>query len=157
TFHVSVPANAAPGSYTFTGAASYLADGVPLTTTGSGTAPVAFGSVQAAFNSVGIAPTTNIAEGNFDGGGFSYGQEQLAADGFAPGDKVAADGQQLTLPQVASGAPDEITAEGQVIDLNQSGGSLAFLGAGTFGTQSGTVTVNYTDGTSTTATLSLAD
>jgi beta-glucosidase len=157
TFHVIVPADASPGSYTFTGTASYLADGAPQTTTGSGTTSVAFASVRAAFNFVGVAPSTDIAEGNFDGGGFSFEQEQLDADGFAPGDTVAADGQQLTLPQVASGAPDEITAEGQVADLNESGSTLAFLGAGEFGTQSGTVTVNYTDGTSSTATLSLAD
>jgi beta-glucosidase len=157
TYHVSVPADASPGSYTFTATASYLADGVPLKTTGSGTTSVAYASVQAAFNSVGVAPSTDTAEGNFDGGGFSFEQEQLDADGFAPGDTVAADGEQLTLPQVASGAPDEITAEGQVVDLNESGSSLAFLGAGSFGTQSGTVTVNYTDGTSSTTTLSLAD
>jgi beta-glucosidase len=156
-FRVGVPSDASPGSYTFTAAASYAADGVPLTTTGSGTTSVAFASPVAAFNSVGVAPSTDTAEGNFDGGGFSFEQEQLDADGFAPGDPVAADGEELTLPDVASGAPDEITAEGQVVDLNQSGGELSFLGSGTFGTQSGTVTVNYTDGTSSTATLSLAD
>jgi beta-glucosidase len=156
-FRVDVPADASPGSYTFSGTASYTGAGPPVTTTGSGTTSVAFSSVSAAFNSVGVAPSTDIAEGNFDGGGFSFEQEQLDADGFGPGDTVAADGEELTLPDMASGSPDEITSEGQVVDLNQRGSELGFLGAGEFGTQSGTVTVNYTDGTSSTATLSLAD
>jgi beta-glucosidase len=156
-FDVAVPSSASPGSYTFTGTARYAAGGTRDTTMGSGTTSIAFASAQSAFDSVGVAPTTDIAEGNFDGGGFSYQQQQLDADGFAPGDTVAASGEELTLPNVASGAPDEITAQGQVVDLNQQGGELGFLGAGSFGTQSGTVTINYTDGTSSTATLSLAD
>ncbi len=156
-FNVAIPSSASPGSYTFTGTARYEVGGTRDTTTGSGTTSIAFASVPAAFDSVGVAPTTDIAEGNFDGGGFSYQQQQLDADGFAPGDTVAASGEELTLPNVASGAPDEITAQGQVVDLNQQGSELGFLGAGTFGTQSGTVTINYTDGTSSTATLSLAD
>jgi hypothetical protein len=161
-FDVTVPSDAQPGSYTFTGTAGYEATGNGAggtrdTTTGTGTTTIAYSSVKAAFDGVGVAPTTDIAEGNYDGGGFSYQQEGLDADGFAPGDTVAAEGSQLTLPSVASGANDEITAQGQVVDLDQSGGELGFLGSGTFGTQSGTVTINYTDGTSSTATLSLGD
>jgi beta-glucosidase len=161
-FDVTVPSSASPGSYTFTGTAGYEADGDGAagtrdTTTGTGTTTIAFTSVKSAFDGVGVAPSTDTAEGNYDGGGFSYEQEGLGADGFAPGDTVAAEGSQLTLPSVASGANDEITAQGQVVDLDQSGGELGFLGSGSFGTQSGTVTVNYTDGTSSTATLSLAD
>jgi beta-glucosidase len=157
-FRVSVPADAAPGSYQFSGTASYLVQGNQLTTTNTGTTSIAFGSLKAAFDGVGVAPSTNASVGNFDGGGFSYEAQQLAADGFAPGDRVAADGQTLTLPDVAAGASDEVSAEGQVIDLNgQSGSQLGFLGAGTFGTQGGPVTVTYTDGSTQTAALGLAD
>ncbi len=208
SFQVGVPPGTQPGSYQFTGTSSYSAVGTGrLTTTNTATSAVPFASVRAAFDSTGIAPSTDIAEGNFDGGGFSFQAEQLAANGFAPGDTVAADGQTLTLPAaaagpgqsnaaaagpgqsnaaaagpgqsnaaaagpgqsnaaaagpgqsntVAAGAPDEITTQGQVVDLNQKGGELGFLGAGTFGTQGGTVTVTYTDGTSKTDTLGLAD
>jgi beta-glucosidase len=156
-FAVTVPPGAVPGTYQFTGTASYLAAGEPLTTSNTAPTVIAFGSVSAAFNGVGVASASDPSAGDFDGDGYSFEAEQLDADGFAPGDTVVADGQELTLPSEASGAPDEITAEGQVIDLNQSGSGLGFLGAGTFGTQSGTVTVTYTDGTSQTATLSLAD
>jgi beta-glucosidase len=156
-FHVTVPSSAPAGSYTFTGTAAYDAAGTWDTTTGTAATSIAFASVASAFDGVGIVPAADVAAGNYDGGGFSFQQQELTADGFAPGDTVAAEGGQLTLPPVASGAPDEITAEGQVIDLNQSGGELGFLGSGTFGTQSGTVTVNYTDGTSSTATLSMGD
>ncbi|HEX3491205.1 MAG TPA: glycoside hydrolase family 3 C-terminal domain-containing protein [Streptosporangiaceae bacterium] len=156
-FQAGVPGDAQPGSYQFSGTADYLADGSPLTTTNTARTAIAFGSVQAAFNGVGVAPSTNVGAGNFDGGGFSFEAEQLSADGFGPGDQVAAEGQALTLPKVAAGAPDEMSAEGQVISLKAAGSELGFLGAGTFGTQSGPVTINYTDGTTQTDTLSLAD
>jgi beta-glucosidase len=157
TFRVTVPATAAAGTYQFTGTAGYSVAGQRLTASGAATSSVAFASAAAAFNSVGVAPASDPSAGNFDGGGFSFESQQLAADGFGPGDQVAADGGVLTLPDVPSGSPDEITSEGQVVELGQSGGELGFLGAGTFGTQSGPVTITYTDGTSQTATLSLAD
>ena len=59
-----------------------------LTATGTATASVAFASVQAAFTDVGAAPASNASAGNFDGGGFSFESQQLAADGFGPGDRV---------------------------------------------------------------------
>src|SRR5713226_8631576 len=121
---------------------------------------IGFGSVRAAFNGDGVAPSDHTSAGNFDGGGFSFEARQLDADGFGPGDKVAADGRVLTLPDVSSGAPDEITAQGQVIRLGPAGASgseLGFLGAGKFRTQGGTVTVTYTDGSTHQATLNLAD
>lgn len=127
--------------------------GGPARTTG-------FSSVLAAFNGDGVAPADSISRGNFDGGGFSFEARQLDADGFGPGDKVAAAGRVLTLPDVPSGAPDEITAKGQVIHLGrtgESGGELGFLGAGKYGTQGGTVAVTYTDGSTRKATLKLAD
>jgi hypothetical protein len=117
-------------------------------------------SVTAAFDGVGIALPDHKPAGNFDCGGFSYQALQLAANGFAPGDKVAVAGQALTLPAVASGHPDEIIARGQVIRLNsraKPGAVLGFLGAGEFGTQSGTVTIRYAGGARQTATIRMAD
>jgi len=156
-FRVTVPPAAPGGSYQFTGTAAYSVAGQGMTATGTATASVAFASAQAALNDVGAAPASNASAGNFDGGGFSFESQQLAADGFGPGDRVAANGAVLTLPNVPAGSPDEITTEGQVVNLGQSGAELGFLGAGTFGTQGGPVTVTYTDGTSQNATISLAD
>jgi beta-glucosidase len=152
-----VPPAAPGGSYQFTGTAAYSVAGQGMTATGTATASVAFASAQAALNDVGAAPASNASAGNFDGGGFSFESQQLAADGFGPGDHVTANGAVLTLPNVPAGSPDEITTEGQVVNLGQSGAELGFLGAGTFGTQGGPVTVTYTDGTSQNATISLAD
>jgi hypothetical protein len=126
-----------------------------------GAAAIVFGSVRAAFNSDGIAPPKDASAGNFDCRGFSFQAQLLAADGFEPGAQVAADGHLLTLPRVVTGAPDEIMAEGQVIKLNpahRTGVSeLGLLGAGEFGTQAGTLTISYTDGSKRTAALRLAD
>ena len=122
--------------------------------------PIEFGSVQAAFDGYGVAPPYDTTAGNFDCRGFSFQAGQLSADGFGPGDEVAADGQLLSLPKVAANAADEIIARGQVIHLAKAraaGGVLGFLGAAEFGTQSGTVTVTYVGGSTTRATLRLAD
>lgn len=119
-----------------------------------------FGSVRSAFNGIGVAPPTDKSAGNFDCHGFSFQAKQLAATGFGPGDTVAIAGQMMTLPDAAQGAPDEIIAEGQVIRLSPTGrraAELGFLGAGEFGTQTGTVTVTYVDGSTRKVTLRLAD
>lgn len=125
----------------------------------TGVAATAFGSVQAAFDGKGVALPSAASSGNFDCGGFSYQAQQLAANGFGPGDEVAVAGQVMTLPRVASGAPDEIIAQGQVIHLNLSkpAAELGFLGAAEFGTQTGTVTITYVGGSRQKATLRLAD
>jgi hypothetical protein len=124
-------------------------------------APVtgSFSSVQAAFDGDGEAPPADASAGNFDCGGFSYQSQQLAAQGFGPGDKVAVDGKTLTLPPVPAGVPDEITARGQLVRLTPArpGNVLGFLGAGEFGTQNGTVTITYADGSRQTAALRFAD
>ncbi len=125
-------------------------------------APVtkSFASVEAAFAGEGIALPGSASSGNFDCGGFSYQAQQLAADGFGPGDEVAVAGKVLTLPQVPLGAPDEIAARGQVIHLSppsRPATELGFLGSGEFGTQSGTVTITYAGGSKQESTLQLAD
>jgi beta-glucosidase len=43
------------------------------------------------------------------------------------------------------------------VNVSGAGSQLAFLGAGTFGTQTGQVTVTYTDGSTSTGTLTLPD
>jgi hypothetical protein len=123
-------------------------------------ATASFNSVQAAFDGRGMALSGDPFSGNFDCGGFSYQAQQLAADGFGPGDRVAVAGKVLTLPPVAPGAPDEIVAMGQMIRLSppaQPAAELGFLGAGEFGTQSGTVTITYAGGSTQKATIRLAD
>jgi beta-glucosidase len=70
---------------------------------------------------------------------------------------VSSGGFSFTWPNVAAGQPDAVTSSGQVVDLSGTGSQLAFLGAGSNGTQTGQVTVTYTDGTTSTGTITLSD
>lgn len=58
---------------------------------------------------------------------------------------------------MAAGSPDNIVTGGQTVALSGSGTDLGFLGASQNGTASGTVTVNYTDGSSQSFNLNMAD
>jgi hypothetical protein len=50
-----------------------------------------------------------------------------------------------------------VIADGQIIDLSGSGTELGFLGAAGFGAASGTGTITYTDGSTQTYSISMAD
>lgn len=116
-----------------------------------------FASVSGAYNNVGISDNGNPAGANYDGGGFSFSQQALTAAGLAPGASVTASGVSLTWPNVASGALDNVIAEGQTVDLNGSGANLVLVGAANNGTATGTGSITYTDGTTQPFTISLAD
>jgi hypothetical protein len=58
---------------------------------------------------------------------------------------------------VASGTADNVVAAGQTISLSGSGTDLGFIGSSQNGTATGTVTVNYQDGTSQSFNLNIAD
>ncbi len=102
-----------------------------------------------AFNVVGITNDNATSQGNLDGGGASYSGNLL-------GSSLAING--ATFNFGAAGSNDAVQASGQVVTLpsGQFGG-LTFLGAGVNGSQGGTVTILYTDGTTATATLSFDD
>ena len=114
------------------------------------------------YDDVGISDDANPSAANFDGDGFSYSEQALTAAGLAPGATVVSGGLNYTWPDVAAGQQDAILASGQTIALNAPAGAshVGFLGsafnAGTTGSK-GTVTVTYTDGTATTATLGFSD
>jgi beta-glucosidase len=114
-------------------------------------------SLQQAYNNVGISANSNPTPGNYDGHGYSYSAQALSAAGMTPGSLVSHDGVLFTWPNVPVGTPDNVVAAGQTLAMSGSGSILAILGAGGFGTQSGTATITYTDGTTQTFTLSFAD
>lgn len=72
---------------------------------------------------------------------------------------VKADGLSFTWPNAQPCNPDNILAAGQTIAVSGATGSnaLGFLEASTNGSSQGAVTINYTDGTSSTATLAASD
>jgi predicted alpha-1,2-mannosidase len=114
------------------------------------------------YDNTGISDDASPSSANFDGDGYSYSAEALAANGVTPGGTVASGGLNYTWPNVAPGTPDSILTSGQTIAINAPAGAskIGFLGsafnAGTTGA-SGTVTVTYTDGTASTATLGFGD
>src|SRR5580700_5208438 len=110
-----------------------------------------------AFNNVGITSTSHTAAGNYDGIGDSFSASGLAADALAGGQSLLHDGMTITWPDVAPGDPDNVVADGQTVALAGTGSVLGVIGASAYGSTTGTFTVGYSDGTSSTATVTLAD
>jgi hypothetical protein len=111
------------------------------------------------YDNAGISDDSDTSCADYDGDGYSYSAEALAAAGLTPGGTVTADGLTFTWPNVASCEPDNILAAGQTMLVNGTAGASEFglLESSTNGGTSGTITITYTDGTSTTVTLSSSD
>jgi predicted alpha-1,2-mannosidase len=111
------------------------------------------------YGNTGISPDSNQSCADYDGDGFSYSADALAKNGLTPGATVNADGLSFTWPNVAACSPDNILAAGQTMLVNGTSGAtkLGLLGSSTNGSSQGTITVNYTDGTSSTQAVSFND
>ncbi|WP_329460065.1 GH92 family glycosyl hydrolase [Streptomyces sp. NBC_01497] len=115
-------------------------------------------------NSQGISDDAKPAA-NFDGEGWSYSAQALAAAGAVPGGTVSSDGFDFTWPDVSAGDPDNIQvtpgqpATGQVVSLAADSGAtkLSLLGSAAEGSAEGTVTLTYTDGTKQQADIGFSD
>ncbi|MFE2570969.1 lectin [Streptomyces mirabilis] len=112
----------------------------------------------------GIYPDGTGYSGGFDGGGWAFSQNALSAAGVSSGSTLTVDGISYTWPTVTSGQLDNLEMAGQTIPMpaGTSGASLGLLGsaanAPTDGSGvSGTVTVTYTDGTTSQATVGFSD
>jgi predicted alpha-1,2-mannosidase len=120
------------------------------------------GDLAPFYNVTGISDDAAPTAANYDGGGASYSEQALTAAGLPPGATVTSGGLTYTWPNAAPGQPDGIFTSGQRIPLSAPAGArtIGFLGsaidAGTAGSQ-GTVTITYTDGTTSTGTLGLSD
>ncbi len=110
------------------------------------------------YDNVGISTDTDQACGDYDGS-YSYSATALANAGLTPGAAVTADGLSFTWPSVAACSPDNILADGQTLLVNGAAGAttLGLLGSDSNGGTSGTIVINYTDGTSSTAPLTFND
>jgi predicted alpha-1,2-mannosidase len=111
------------------------------------------------YDNTGISPDNDQTCANYDGDGYSYSATALADSGLTPGATVTADGLSFTWPNVAACTPDNILASGQTMLVNGTAGAstLGLLGSSTNGSSEGTITINYTDGTSSTETVSFND
>ena len=157
TLTVSASANAAQTFYTIP---------VKLTENGKALPPLNLtvlvapeGSLLASFNNNGIADDTAVNSANFDGGGYSYSAQALAAAGLNPGKPVTVGGITYTWPLPAPGYPDNTVAAGQKVNVSAAPGSaeLGLLGSADGGPSQGVMTLTYSDGTSTQFWLGLSD
>ena len=154
---ISVAATS-PGTVTVPVTTSATADGRTLPGPGAYIqVTTAYPSTAAAYNNVGITDDSNHAPGNFDGSGNSYSAEALAGAGITPGSQITKGGVTFTWPNVPAGQADNVGMTGQTIDISGSGSTLGFLGAASYGNQTGTGTVYYTDGTSQSYTITFPD
>jgi beta-glucosidase len=153
SWSVTAPAGVAPSSYELD-ASAHASDG---TETDPAVAAVPYSSLGAAFDNVGISDNGNPAAGDLDGGGRSYSAQDLAGASLSPGAPVIHDGLSFTWPDAPAGMPDNVSATGQAIPISRSGSRLGFLGTGDFGTATGTGTVVYSDGSTQSYGLALAD
>jgi hypothetical protein len=113
------------------------------------------GETRAYRRSTGLQPTC----ADYDGDGFSYSADALAADGVTAGGTVTAHGLAYTWPNVAPCQPDNILTSGQTMLVNGKAGAtkLGLLGSSTNGSSSGSAVVTYTDGTTATAPVIFGD
>ncbi|TWP34101.1 NEW3 domain-containing protein [Leekyejoonella antrihumi] len=109
-------------------------------------------NLAAAYNNVGVTTLANATKGNFDGGGNSFSEAQLEAAGVTPGSTVSAGGTTFTWPDAAPGTADNVQGSGATITTSGQGSKLGFLGSEAGDVQD-TVTVTYTDGSTSTGQL----
>ncbi|GHE01539.1 GH92 family glycosyl hydrolase [Streptomyces alanosinicus] len=178
-FRVDTPAGvtATPAAGTVTGGAREItltaAADAPqgfadagVTVTSAGTSyrqPVALtvaapGTLLAAYDNTGVCDDTGgHDEADYDGGGWSYSRQALAAAGLTPGGRSSAFGLPFTWPNSPDGRPDNASGAGQTVRLPTPSGALSFIGSAVNGDRQGRATVTYTDGTTGTVDLSLTD
>jgi beta-galactosidase len=106
-----------------------------------------YATLADAFNNKGISDDSDVFAADFDGVGNSYSAQTLADARLAPGATVVHDGITFTWPDVEPGRPDNVVAQGQTILLSGSGTTLGVLGAASPSNVSGSGRVYYTDGT----------
>ncbi|WP_022891057.1 NPCBM/NEW2 domain-containing protein [Agromyces subbeticus] len=115
---------------------------------------VAYGSLQGAFNAVSITDLTTATAGNFDGGGNSFSKAALETAGVTPGGTVTVGTGDSAIaynwPEPV-GTPNSVTPAGQTIAVSGQGTHLAVLASAATGAGvKPELTLNYTDGTSST-------
>jgi beta-glucosidase len=157
TWRLTVPADAPPGSRTLTASTGYEGVAGHGTATGTADVDVPYASLAAAFDNTGTTDDANPSAGAFASSGKTYSAQALAAAGITRGGAVTYAGTTFTWPGAAPGTPDNVEANGQVVSVSGTGTTLGFLGAATNGTQGGTGTIYYTDGSTEPFTLSFSD
>ncbi|HWO67530.1 MAG TPA: NEW3 domain-containing protein, partial [Umezawaea sp.] len=158
TLPITVPANAAPGTYQVkvtAGAVTKIAT-VEIRAAGScatvvgGQCAVDLGRER---NHDGAATVSQSSQGDFDGGGWSYDGDLLP-----PAGTVAWDGVTYSTPDPTGTANNFVETRGQAVLLPQGNYSaIKVVSASHNGPVTGAVTLRYADGTSTQVSVTVGD
>ncbi|MEU6357336.1 GH92 family glycosyl hydrolase [Streptomyces sp. NPDC047072] len=117
-------------------------------------------ALAGAYSGTGVSGDGKAVEADYDGAGNSYSRQALAAAGLTGGARVEASGTSFVWPGPPVTRPDNITANGQTLDIaadSKDAERLLFVGSATNGDQKGSATVSFTDGTTAQADLSFGD
>ncbi|MFJ2510777.1 GH92 family glycosyl hydrolase [Streptomyces griseoviridis] len=116
------------------------------------------GTLLAAYDNTGVSDDSGEHdEADYDGGGWSYSRQALTAAGLTPGGQGAVDGLTFTWPDSPAGRPDNVSADGQTIQLPEPAARLSAIGSAVNGNQRASATVTYTDGSTEAVDLSFTD
>jgi predicted alpha-1,2-mannosidase len=156
---VAAGANLADGRYHVT---FHVTAGSEQHTVALGVAVAKPGELWPYYTNAGITADNDTSAATYDGGGWSYSADALAAQGVTPGGTVTADGIDYTWPDVPVATLDNIEANGQTIPLAAPAhaSKIGLLGSSTNAGGSGaggTATVTYTDGTTSQFTARFSD
>jgi beta-glucosidase len=157
SFRVAVPADAKAGTVDFSVTLSGQVNRRRTSVTRTQHPNVPYASIAAAADTVGVSDNANPGAGNFDGSGYSYSAQSLAADGVTPGATVKVGTASTVFPSQAPGTPDAVRASGQVIKISGTGNALVALGAAHNGAARGTLKATFTDGTSADVPIDFSD
>jgi len=157
TFTVTPPSAGLPAGTDDLLARATFTQGTAQVLLGATQVQVPYASLAATYDNAAVTddsdPDPSSGFIGFDGGGSSYSAEDLASEGLTPGATVSAGGLNYTWPDTAPGNPDNTMAEGQTIALSGQGSELGFVLAADDSPLSGTGTIYYTDGTTSSYTL----
>ncbi len=105
------------------------------------------GSLLRAFTNKGISADANVNAANFDGGGWSYSADALAAQDVTPGSTVTAGDITYTWPAVTTRHPGQRGHGRPTGGGERDGGArqFGFLGSASGGASQGLITLTYTD------------
>ncbi len=155
---VTIPAGTPDGQYLVTFHMT-SATGTPLPDVVEEIAVASPGDLAPYYNNTGISSDSDEGAANFDGDGFSYSEQALAAQGVTAGATVTSNGVQYKWPSAAAGQPDNLIAGGQTLKLLPVTGAteIGLVGAATNGPSTGQMTITYTDGSTQQVSLGFSD
>jgi predicted alpha-1,2-mannosidase len=159
-FSVTAAADAADGRYTV---AFHLTTGNgEKKTVTLGVAVAKRGELWPYYTNAGITDDNDTSAATYDGGGWSYSAQALAAQGVTLGSTVTVDGIDYLWPDVPVATLDNIEAAGQTIPLAATGHAsrIGLLGSSTNAGSAGaggTATITYTDGSTSQFTARFSD